>query len=259
MDSRPLLKLAEQPNYQLWHGPMQELCPMLEDHSFDAIITDPPYERKYWPLYQYILDQADRLLRPGGYLLMIVPHIMLDPSTQALTISEDSTMRFRWPLLMNQLHGSHARLCNAKRNVRVTYKMIGWWIKEPADRDYSEVVDQFENDPPKKGFRWEQSTSWARYCLGMLKEGSRVLEPMAGHGVLPVEAVLSGHRVVACELDEERAGETARRLKEAYAEWSSELIAGDEQLLDALRQGEDDAANGRFVELNDVFGDDDTP
>ena len=201
--------------YEVWQGPMQSLIPLLDDHSFDAIITDPPYARKSWPLYQYVLDEADRILKPGGYLLMIVPHIMLDPSAQCLTIKDGSTMRFRWPLLMNQQKGGHARLCNAKRNVRVTYKVIGWWIKEPADRDYSEVCDSFDNEPPKKMFNWEQSPTWARYCLSMLKPCSRILDPMAGHGVLPVEAIKLGHRPVVCELDLDRASETARRVSEA--------------------------------------------
>lgn len=198
--------------YEVWHGPMQKLCERFDANLFDAIITDPPYARKHWPLYQYLLDEADRILKPGGYLLMIVPHIMLDPSKQSLTIKDGSTMRFRWPLMMDQQTGNHARLCNAKRNIRCTYKMIGWWIKEPAVRDYSEVVDSFQNDPPKKKFSWEQSPSWAQYCLGMLKPYSFVLDPMAGHGVLPVEAIRMGHRVVACELDKDRADETARRV-----------------------------------------------
>lgn len=200
----------------LYHAPMQDVLPSLASDSLDAIITDPPYARKHWPLYQYVLDQSERLLKPGGYLLMIVPHVMLDPATQALAAPPN--VRFRWPILMNQMKGSHARLCNAKRNIRVTYKVIGWWIKEPVPTDYSEVVDSFENAPPKKGFRWEQSPTWADYCLSMLKPGSVVLDPMAGHGVLPVQAVLNGHYPIGVEIDAERADESKRRLLECMGD-----------------------------------------
>lgn len=206
--------------HSLYHGRMEGLLPSLPDGRFDAIITDPPYARKWWPFYQYILDQADRLLRPGGYLLILCPHMMFDPSAQALFIRDGSTMSFRWPLMMNQAKGGHARLCNAKRNIRVRYKGIGWWIKEPADRDYSEVVDSFDNEPPRKGFNWEQSPTWARYCLGMLKPGSVVLDPMAGHGVLHLEALRLGHRPVSCEPEPERVAEIMARIAALKAETS---------------------------------------
>ena len=214
----PPAVIYESLDARVYLGDMRELLPTLPPGSFSAIITDPPYERKYWPLYQYVVDQADRLLRPGGYLLMIVPHLFPEPTAQHLTLPEGSVLRYRWPIQMRQTGGNHPRLCNAKRNLRVEGKHIAWWIREPADVDYSEVVDGFDNAPPTKGFKWEQSPTWARYCLGMLPPHSLVLDPMAGHGVLPVEALRMGHEVVACEIEESIAAEMVRRLKQAEAD-----------------------------------------
>ena len=42
------------------------------------IFTDPPYGKEYLPLYEELAKLAVRVLKPGGSLVFLIGHIILD-------------------------------------------------------------------------------------------------------------------------------------------------------------------------------------
>src|SRR3990172_4919785 len=43
----------------------------LADGSIDMIFSDPPYVKEFVHTYQYIADEAARILRPGGFVVVM--------------------------------------------------------------------------------------------------------------------------------------------------------------------------------------------
>ena len=194
----------------------QDLLTTLADASASLIVTDPPYGRKWLSLYDNLLYQSGRLLRPLGSLLAILPNYAMPEIFSYSTPS----LRFRWMLCMEQREGPWARLCNAKRNIAVTQKIIGWWTVHPwGGADYRQVEDSFRNPAPEKsGHPWQQSERWGEYCLNWLPPGEKcdmmVLDPMLGNGTIGVVCERNGIPWIGCEVDEATAEKAAERCAE---------------------------------------------
>ena len=66
-------------DYKLIYGDFIEQSQNeIPDNSIDLIFTDPPYGEEYLPLYQELAKLAVRVLKPGGSLVFLVGHIILD-------------------------------------------------------------------------------------------------------------------------------------------------------------------------------------
>src|SRR5690242_17290960 len=53
-------------------GDSRDLSPLLPDESVDLIFTDPPYLKEHAGLYDWLGQEASRVLKPGGFLLTYV-------------------------------------------------------------------------------------------------------------------------------------------------------------------------------------------
>jgi predicted methyltransferase len=49
-------------------GDARELAGAIPDNSVDLIFTDPPYLKEFLPLYEWLAETAERILKPGGWL-----------------------------------------------------------------------------------------------------------------------------------------------------------------------------------------------
>jgi site-specific DNA-methyltransferase (adenine-specific) len=177
------------------HGDGRELLRALPDASIGAVITDPPYPRAYVPLYEQLAAALPRVLERGGSLLTIVPHHALPQVLAAV----GRHLKYRWTLCMWQEAGSHPRMA---MGIEVVWKPIVWWVNGawPMGRGY--VKDGFVNSPPAKSHhRWEQSLSWAEYCLRFVPRGGVVLDPLCGAGTTGVAAVRAGYRYIGVDHD----------------------------------------------------------
>ena len=128
-------------------------------------------------------------------------------------------LKFRWLISMNQREGPWPRLCNGKRNIAVTWKPIGWWVKEPfGEPDYRQVEDSFNNPAPAKSrHEWEQHERWAEYCIENFTDtGDVVLDPFVGSGTIVAVAVRMGRRGVGIEIDKETARVARERIEDEY-------------------------------------------
>jgi tRNA G10 N-methylase Trm11 len=192
-----------------------DLMDALPDESIDVICTDPPYARASLPLYAAVLERAGRILKPEGHLLFIAPHYAVDEIGQM----SHPGLRFRWTLAMIQRTGNWKRLCNARRNIAVTFKPLYWYTRdilgEPDYRgiidscdpleEYGPVIlDSFNNGQPDKKFHvWEQSMDWARYVLQFAPKepGGTFLDPYVGTGVSTYVAAQHGMNWIAGDND----------------------------------------------------------
>jgi hypothetical protein len=208
----------------LVHADLRDMANNLPPACLDGIITDPPYNTEASWLYGAVHLAAARLLKPGGHLLMILPHWAMDPMRARLgypiptdLAGEVGLLKWRWLLEMNQTRGSYPRLPNRNRHLAVTHKPIGWWTKYPlAEVDRRGMLDSFDNDPPPakkdKRHKWQQSETWAEYCLDVLRPGVLVWDPMMGGGTLPLVAHRRSFRVIGSDVDADAVGAARRAM-----------------------------------------------
>jgi 16S rRNA G966 N2-methylase RsmD len=208
-------------------APQSELFAQLPERSVQAIVTDPPYAKAFWPLYRECGEAASRVLVDHGDLQMILPHCLLNPNFSSLASFPE--LVYRWTLCLDQRMGSYARLPNNHRHIACAFKMVGWWYRPaPGLQNHagvtdlafldqaSDVVDRLETEPPSKAeHKWEQSAGWARYCLSTLFHTQGVVvDPMVGTGTLAVEALRAGYRVICGDVDGDAVELTLRRLQD---------------------------------------------
>jgi site-specific DNA-methyltransferase (adenine-specific) len=181
---------------QLYHGDCIEVMRSLPDNSVDAIVTDPPYPKQYLPLYYGMAREAKRILKDGGSLLTIAPHYALPD-----IISEfGKHLKYRWMCCMWQKSGGHPRMA---MGVEVLWKPILWYVKRAHPQGRGFIADGFDNAPPDKKFhKWEQSSTWAEYCMKFVPEGGTVLDPFMGAGTVGITAQQTGHPFIGIELDD---------------------------------------------------------
>jgi len=182
---------------KLYHGDCLEILKDFPDESIDAIITDPPYPKKYLYLYETVAKEAQRLLVDGGSLLYIVPHYAMPQVLESV----GKHLKYRWICSMWQQKGPHARMA---MGIEILWKPIVWWVKRAWPQRRGFVVDGFEcPKPSKKLHKWEQDISWANYCMKFVPDDGVVLDPFMGSGTLGVACLEHGKEFIGIEIDEE--------------------------------------------------------
>ena len=162
---------------QLFCGDCLDILPTLEAGSVDAVITDPPYPKKYLFLYWFVAEQSRQLLVQGGSYLAIVPHYAMENVLEKV----GQHLKYRWIFSMWQAMGQHPRMA---MGIEVMWKPIVWWINGSWPQGRGFVRDGFENSQPdKKHHKWEQSLDWAQYCLSVVPRGGTVVDPMMGGSI----------------------------------------------------------------------------
>lgn len=179
----------------LYQGDFREILPTLTAGSIDAVITDPPYPSEFIPLYAQLAAELPRLLKRGGSLLSIVPHYALP----RILAEVGDYLKYRWIISMWQASGAHPRMA---MGIEIMWKPIVWWVNQAYPQGRGFVRDGFENDPVQKlNHKWEQSLSWAEYCLKMTRPGDTVLDPMMGSGTVGVACKQMGRNFIGIEVN----------------------------------------------------------
>jgi hypothetical protein len=197
---------------RLIQGDCLDVLREMPDASVDAILTDPPYPRRFMHLYEGMAEQAKRVLKRGVSLVAIVPHYCL-PDVLA---GVGQHLKYRWACCMWQARGTHPRMA---MGVEVLWKPIVWWVNGAWPKGRGFIRDGFDNDPPAKEFHeWEQAMSWAEYCLRFVRPGDTVVDPMMGGGTMGVACVRKGIHFIGCEIDAGHFATAQARIAAARAE-----------------------------------------
>ena len=156
----------------------------LEDNSIDLILTDPPYEPKFLPLYSKLGETAQKVLKPSGWLITYCNVKFIPEITTALS---EYNLTYWWMMCLTY-----------KGTVKMKYSTYNSWRpllvyhKQPPKLPKL-LNDHYPCNNREKDFHdWQQAEEPIKYIIERFSNvGDMVLDPMAGAGtVLKASKVL---------------------------------------------------------------------
>jgi len=190
----------------IWQGDARELIKRIPDKSVDLVFTDPPYLKEYLPLYSWLSEQAERVLKPDGFLLTYTGGYhkgeVMERLGEHLEYFYDFVLMSRGDSTV--LHPKHIV---ARCKFILAYRKRGSKAV-PKQGNVLGVIEEFGKD--KRYHPWGQAETAVRYLLDCFSEpGDFVLDPFAGGGTVPYVCQRMERRCIGFEIDPESA-ETAR-------------------------------------------------
>ncbi|MGE5635080.1 MAG: DNA-methyltransferase, partial [Deltaproteobacteria bacterium] len=209
----------ENSNCKLFLGDFTEVQKEIPDNSIDLIFTDPPYGKEYLPLYEELAKLSIRVLKPGGSLVFLVGHIILDEvfnifNEFSLTDNKNNLgLKYWWTLAVKH-SGNHTKIY--PRHVFAEWKPLLWYVKGERANDLiisNTIGDYIESIPPLKiEHEWQQSTVEASYIIKNLTlQDQKILDPMMGSGTTGIAALKLNRKFIGIEKNPETF-EIARKL-----------------------------------------------
>lgn len=188
-----------------------QLLDILEPNSIDVILTDPPYEREFLPVYEDLAKLAAHVLKPGGSLMVMVGQSYL-PEIMALMTPY---LRYHWQLCYLTPGGQAVQLW--QRNVNTFWKPVLWYVKgEYNGKWLGDVARSNVNDNDKRFHHWGQSESgMADLFDRVANQGDVILDPFLGGGTTGVVAVSLGHEFIGADIDPAVVETARQRIQEA--------------------------------------------
>jgi site-specific DNA-methyltransferase (adenine-specific) len=190
--------------------------------SVDIIITDPPYSRKYLPLYEALGQFALTTLRPGGWLLCLTgwdTDFAVRQCWNAAGLEFITQVSYEMP----EEPGRGTRSTSVGTLLWKQYHKPLLWYQKPGspahrrrggskDMIPARVVSMPDMDQDTR--RWEQSLSGFQHIIRDWTTPSDVLcDPCMGWGTTLVAAIsLERHHCIGIERDPDRYAHACQRL-----------------------------------------------
>lgn len=184
---------------QLIHGDFIEKSKEIPDNSVDLIFTDPPYALEFLYLYDELAKVAERILKPGGSIIVYLGEFFLD---EILTRMKSAGLTYWWILGIKYPPGHEPMF---KRCVFHEWKPLLWLVKgDKLTEGLSFMPDFIQTEHPNKDLHiWAQSPIEAEHAIKRLTvENQIVFDPMMGSGTTGIEAVRLNRKFIGIEIDE---------------------------------------------------------
>lgn len=181
--------------FELRTGPAREVLSDVPDSSTPLVLTDPPYGDDAEPLYRWLAEWAERVLIPGGSLIVYTGQSRLDRDIAIFS----AKLRYWW--LLSMLHTRSQSLPG--KFVRAEFKPVLWYVK--GHRRGRELVNDVLRSPKrdKTEHDWGQGEAGVTFLIEHLTApGERILDPFAGTATWGRIAVAMGRRWLGADTGE---------------------------------------------------------
>lgn len=172
----------------------------IPDESIDLIFTDPPYLKKYLPLYKHIFEQSARILKRDGFLLIYVGGYWKD---EIMAYAREN-MQYFWDYIVWEPNNSpvswqRKTICRNKSIIAYTRKDSDGAL--PSTQVLSVWLGGGED---KRYHVWGQDESQARYYIDCFSSaGDVVLDFCSGGGTTLVVSKMLGRNFLGFEKEAE--------------------------------------------------------
>jgi DNA modification methylase len=197
-----------QPTNTILTEDARELARAIPDESIDLIFTDPPYIKEQMYLYSWLSQEADRVLKPNGFLFAYVGTYWKFEAMQLLA----THLTYYWDCIEIHTHNKPFMWATWARS---TYKSIVVFCKSKKSRPRKQYFDAWSGGGEDKRYHhWGQDESTARYyidCFSAL--GETILDPFCGGGTVPAICTQLRRNFIAFEIDPQTADIARTRLQ----------------------------------------------
>ena len=197
-------------------GDFREVLADVPDHSIDAIVTDPPYDRAGVPLFEDFARFALRVLRPGRLAAIYAGNMELD---EEMRLFERGGLTYRLarrclpPGPPHDHSEAHGLGSPPKRAA-----LLGRSLSPPPLVARHLRHGESAGAVPRADRCTRGSKRWSRSGTGWRRSpnpGEIVLDPFVGSGSTAMACVAERRRFLGCDIDPGCVATTIERLKEA--------------------------------------------
>jgi DNA methylase len=182
------------------------LAAAIPDESVDLIFTDPPYTRDAMWLYGWLAGEAERVLKPGGFLLTYVGMMMKHEAMMQL----GGPLTYFWDYVA--LDTGAGSVVWIRKTLSRCKSILAYTKGAGVPR--CRVLGVWNGGGKDKRFhRWGQDESTARYYIDCFSfPGSLVWEPFVGGGTVPWVCTQLERDFIGFEIDPVAAARAKERL-----------------------------------------------
>jgi len=178
----------------------------IPDNSVDLIFTDPPYVTEYIWTYEWLANEAMRVLRPGGFCLAMCGGLHLP---KVYSYFEASGLKYFFDFYQKSRNDAPTiwKHANGKSlPIVAKVKPIIAYSKGISLPQLGSVMNMFETSDgwseAKRFHRWGQDVNTCRYYIEYFsKRGDLVFDPFIGGGTTLIASELIGRRCVGFDVD----------------------------------------------------------
>ena len=191
----------------------------LPAESIDMIFTDPPYGKATLLCYEWLAQEAARVLRPGGFVLAMCGGYELNKIIRMM----DEHLIFYWEL---HVFMSDVGSVIWPRRVIARNKAILAYSNGEGLARCNVLSGILGGGNDKRYHHWGQDVESARYYIDCFsKGGDLVLDPFLGSGTTAIACELIGRRWLGFDIDPSAIAVSAARLRDAEIPYQGTMFS----------------------------------
>lgn len=195
-----------EPSIDIRRGDFRDVLADIPPNSVDIILTDPPYGKKYLPLWEDLGEFAARVLKKDGILVSYSGHMYLPEVISLLSVHLD------WWWLCAVEHTGNIQITplgQPVRKVKNMFKPILIFVPKDGKGFSEGFPDLFKgHGTEKEGHNWQQALDESIDLLKVFApHGGLVVDPFAGSGTTGKAAKALNMDFIGAEILEESIAE----------------------------------------------------
>lgn len=214
--------------YTLYEGDCLEYMKSMPDKSVDAVITDPPYPKKFLPLWEGCAAASKQVLKSGGWFCAYSGQLFMPQVLASLS----KHLTYRWCIAL--LHGQSQIVWPA--HTLAQWKPIFILQNGKIDEKGTPIRrDVMKPRGADKDFHeWGQNTGESVELVDQFTNaGDTIFDPFMGSGTTGVACMQLGRNFIGCEIDPTYYTIAEKRIKQASLQQPL-LFAGNRSDTDNL-------------------------
>ena len=196
-------------NIQLYEGDCRDLM-IMPDQRADLIFTDPPYQKKYLYLYEWLAENTQFMLRPGRMLLVYVAPTHKETVMKIFSVAG---LTYFYDFIL--VHNGNTTILWPKKVISGYKSIMAYYYGEKPFLK-TIVLGCFKGlGSDKRYHKWGQSEHEARYYIeNYTKRGEYVLDPFMGAGTTGIVCKRLGRGFIGYEIEKDTFKIAEQRIME---------------------------------------------